>query len=123
MNDKPTPKTMMLSSSEWRTLVAGSASNLYSFISAMPSSTPSATELVWLHDVVDRMKIQVSAWGASGLQSAPMPDAPIRTEGEPVTEAWANGGGVTAAEPKKKRGWQKGRKRGPRKPKQGEAVQ
>ena len=126
MTDRP--KTMMLSPHEWRTLVASGAQNLYSFIGAMTQPVPGATELTWLHDTLDRMRLQVSAWSASGQPVA-------QTEKEQLNEAYretnlamrqaiGNGtGSVVPASPKKKRGWQKGRKRGPRKPRTDEAVQ
>lgn len=121
-------RTMMLSPSEWRVIVATGANNIYSFIGQMPPETPpDAHQATWLHDTLDRLKIQVSAWQASG-----QPQQPAHTDGEMLLEraqslasiAQQNGTAATAASgPKKKRGWQKGRKRGPRKPKGNEAVQ
>ncbi len=122
MTDKP--RTMMLQPYEWRSLVATGANNIYSYISSMDGSkAPDPNQVAWLHDTLDRLHMQVSAWQASGL--------PVQTEKtvefsqlqDPTSFAPSNGSGSTIAEPKKKRGWQKGRKRGPRKPKGNEAVQ
>lgn len=116
-------RTMMLSPSEWRVIVATGANNIYSFIGQMPPDTPpNVDQATWLHDTLDRLKIQVSAWQASGKPAAPIPEQPAMTEYlEQV--ASTNGTGAAASGPKKKRGWQKGRKRGPRKPRTDEAVQ
>ena len=121
-------RTMMLSPSEWRVIVATGANNIYSFIGQMAADTPpDATQSTWLHDTLDRLKIQVSAWAASGqpgMQSAireQVPEQPAMTE---YLDQITNGiGSASSSGPKKKRGWQKGRKRGPRKPKGNEAVQ
>ena len=122
-------RTMMLSPSEWRVIVATGANNIYSFIGQMPPETPpNVDQATWLHDTLDRLKIQVSAWQASGQQQPYVPENVIvrkaGTDIEAGDPVMTNGtGSVVPAGPKKKRGWQKGRKRGPRKPKGGEAVQ
>ncbi len=123
-------RTMMLSPSEWRVIVATGANNIYSFIGQMPADTPPDTvQSTWLHDTLDRLKVQVSAWAASGLPAVPKQGESVAwsqqhdpTDFSPVAET--NGtGSVVPTGPKKKRGWQKGRKRGPRKPRTDEAVQ
>ena len=122
-------RTMMLSPAEWRVIVATGANNIYSFIGQMPADTPpDATQSTWLHDTLDRLKIQVSAWQASGQQQPFVPDNVVMRKAGADIEAgdllMENGSGsVVPAGPKKKRGWQKGRKRGPRKPRTDEAVQ
>lgn len=125
------PRTMMLSPYEWRSLVIASATNLYQYTNTVTAVElpPSGAQVQWLHDTLDRLKMQVSAWQASGQPA-------VQTEKEQMNEAYretdlalrqaiGNGSGITAvpAGPKKKRGWQKGRKRGPRKPRTDEAVQ
>ena len=126
MTDRP--RTMMLSPSEWRTLVANGAHSIYTAIGQLPSEvSPTKDQIAWLQDTLNRLGMHVSAWAASG-----QPQPVAQTE---KTVQWSqpqdptdfspsadmNGTGV--ASPKKKRGWQKGRKRGPRKPKSDEAVQ
>ena len=120
------PRTMMLQPFEWRSLVATGANNIYSYISAMDGGLPpNPTQMTWLHDTIDRLKMQVSAWAASGQPIAQvMSQQTALAEGHDITAPFTNGtGSVVPAGPKKKRGWQKGRKRGPRKPKGSEAVQ
>jgi hypothetical protein len=130
MTDKP--RTMMLSAQEWRALILSGLSALYSRVEYKGSpydiaSVPSVEQMGDLQVSLDRLKMQVSAWGASGQQpaaGAPVPEHPNMTEYlDQVAGAPSNGTGTVSAEPKRKRGWQKGRKRGPRKPKQTEAVQ
>ena len=122
-------RTMMLSPSEWRVIVATGANNIYSFIGQMPPETPpNVDQSTWLHDTLDRLKIQVSAWAASGQPVQHVPDNVIMRRAGADIEAGdlvaENGSGsVIPVAPKKKRGWQKGRKRGPRKPRTDEAVQ
>lgn len=119
-------RTMMLSPSEWRVIVATGANNIYSFIGQMPPDTPpNVDQATWLHDTLDRLKIQVSAWQASGQPIAQvMSQQTALAEGHDIAAPVTNGtGSVVPAGPKKKRGWQKGRKRGPRKPRTDEAVQ
>jgi len=112
---------MLLTPHEWRALVFTGSHNLMQYVNALTTeSPPSRDQLEWFHDALDRLKMQVSAWGASGQPAAAAPEQHMVTE---HLDQVQNGGAVTAAEPKKKRGWQKGRKRGPRKPKQTEAVQ
>ena len=121
MTDKP--RTMMLGPHEWRALVMAGTTTLYNHAQARSSLFPTSEEVSWFHEQLDRLKMQVSAWGASGQPSAPVPEQPAMTEYlDQLTGAPSNGTGAAAA-PKKKRGWQKGRKRGPRKPKGNEAVQ
>ena len=118
MTDRP--KTMMLSPSEWRTLVANGAHSVYTAIGQLPADVPpTKDQIAWLQDTLNRLGMQVSAWAASG-QPAP---APVETADEMMDRFSVNGAGPGIPEPKKKRGWQKGRKRGPRKPKSDEAVQ
>ncbi len=129
MTDRP--KTMTLSPNEWRALVATGANNIYSALGQMAATEPpKKDEVAWLHETLDRLKMQVSAWAASGQPPTPMIREISAEAAEEAMQALrenirenANGTGVVASSPKKKRGWQKGRKRGPRKPKQGEAVQ
>ena len=126
-------RTMMLSPSEWRVIVATGANNIYSFIGQMPADMPPDTvQSTWLHDTLDRLKIQVSAWSASGqpvptektVQWSQQQDPNSFAPSSDAGSATINGtGAATASGSKKKRGWQKGRKRGPRKPKGNEAVQ
>ena len=125
----PEPKrTMMLSPYEWRSLVIASATNLYQFANTVTAAEtpPSVEQVQWLNDTLNRLQMHVSAWSASGQ---PVPQVQTRTlSEEEIQEAVhyaANGSGeiIPVARPKKKRGWQKGRKRGLRKPKGSEAVQ
>lgn len=122
MTDRP--RTMMLSPHEWRALVGTTATNIYQYVSALTAERPpDPTQVGWLHDTIDRLQMQVSAWAASGQPVAsvsPTPSEDIDVHRE-MRASEVNGTG--AASPKKKRGWQKGRKRGPRKPKGNEAVQ
>ena len=125
MSDKPA-RTMLLTPYEWRALVSAGANTFYSFIGAMHNPVPDQSELIWFNDVLDRLKMQVSAWGASGQQLHVPDNVVMRQAGADIERGdlvVQNGSGtVVPAFPKKKRGWQKGRKRGPRTPK-GEAVQ
>ena len=126
MTDKPTPKTMLLTPYEWRALVSAGANTFYSFIGAMHNPVPDQSELIWFNDVLDRLKMQVSAWGASGIPPKEELNAAYQETDRQMKGAFiANGAGDigVAAEPKKKRGWQKGRKRGPRTPKGSEVTQ
>ncbi len=123
MTDKPT-RTMTLQPHEWRSLVATGANNIYSFIGNIrPETPPGSVDLAWLHDALDRMKMQVSAWSASGQPAAPVPEQPAMTEYLEQVASTNGTGAAAPSGPKKKRGWQKGRKRGPRKPRTDEAVQ
>jgi len=122
MNDKP--RTMLLTPYEWRALVSTGVNNMYSFIGAMPEAVPGPAELVWFNDALDRLKMQVSAWGASGQPAQTDKTIQWSQQQDPTNFSPSNGAGSAdiQAAPKKKRGWQKGRKRGPRQPK-GEAMQ
>ena len=125
MTDRP--KTMMLSATEWRALVYAGASGICNHVNMM-AGAPSREQVVDFHETLDRLKMQVSAWAASGQPQPFVPDnAMVRKAGADIEEGdpvMTNGtGSVVPAGPKKKRGWQKGRKRGPRKPKGNEAVQ
>lgn len=139
MTDKPA-RTMLLTPYEWRALVSTGVNNIYSFIGAMHNPVPDHAELVWFNDALDRLKMQVSAWGASGQpqpaqtektvqwsqQQDPTsftPSADMNGTGEARDMAAFASNPAQLQAPKKKRGWQKGRKRGPRKPKGNEAVQ
>ena len=122
MTEKPA-RTMTLTPYEWRALVATGANNLYSFVGAMTEPVPNREHLLWFNDALDRLKMQASAWAASGQPVAPVPEQPAMTEYLEQIASTNGTGSVVPAGPKKKRGWQKGRKRGPRKPKGGEAVQ
>ena len=117
------PKTMMLSPHEWRALVGTTATNIYQYVSALTAERPpDPNQVAWLHDTIDRLQMQVSAWAASGQPVAPVPEQPAMKEYlDQIISTDANGTGASG--PKKKRGWQKGRKRGPRKPRTDEAVQ
>jgi hypothetical protein len=120
MIDKP--KTMMLTPHEWRALVFTGSHNLMQYVNTLTTEAPPSREQIeWFHDALDRLKMQVSAWGASGQPAAAAPEQPETTGN--IDQVQNGGGAAAAAEPKKKRGWQKGRKRGPRKPKGTEAVQ
>lgn len=122
MTDRP--KTMMLSPHEWRALVGTTATNIYQYVSALTAEhAPDPNQVAWLHDTIDRLQMQVSAWSASGRPSAPVPEQPAMTNYLDQVTSTNGIGSVVPAGPKKKRGWQKGRKRGPRKPKGNEAVQ
>jgi hypothetical protein len=126
MTDKP--RTMTLTPEEWRALIYTGANSVSSYVGLIAANTPpDPTAIMWFHEALDRLKMQVSAWGASGQQptgglSQGLVNEVLDVQAK-ADAIIANGGGVTPAEPKKKRGWQKGRKRGPRKPKQTEAVQ
>ena len=125
MTDKPPAKTMLLTPYEWRALVSAGANTFYSFIGAMHNPVPDQSELIWFNDVLDRLKMQVSAWGASGQQPQ-LSEKTVQFTQPQDPNSFApspdmNGTGTASNEPKKKRGWQKGRKRGPRQP-TGEAV-
>ena len=127
MTEKPA-RTMTLQPYEWRSLVATGANNVYSFIGAIqPENPPDAMQMAWLHDTLDRLKMQVSAWAASGQPQLTTSSTVTKTAEEMQHDIVSNGFGpvasAAASGPKKKRGWQKGRKRGPRKPKGSEAVQ
>ncbi len=107
MTEKPA-RTMTLTPYEWRALVATGANNLYSFVGAMTEPVPNREHLLWFNDALDRLKMQVSAWAASGQPAQPAEYsglAPIKTEGKTWEEPALNGRGVTAApaSPKKKR--------------------
>ena len=118
------PKTMMLSPHEWRALVGTTATNIYQYVSALTAErAPDATQVAWLHDTIDRLQMQVSAWSASGQPAAPVPEQPAMTEYLEQVASTNGTGAAAPSGPKKKRGWQKGRKRGPRKPRTDEAVQ
>jgi len=127
MTDKP--RTMQLAPHEWRALVGTTANNIYSFVSSLGAEkAPDPNAIAWLHDTIDRLQMQVAAWQASGLPAiAPTSASEMRLAGADIEAGdlvMTNGAGsVVPAIPKKKRGWQKGRKRGPRKPKSDEAVQ
>ena len=124
MTDKPA-RTMTLQPYEWRSLVATGANNVYSFIGALqPETPPNADQMTWLHETLDRLKMQVSAWAASGQPLPTATDAQAsQTAMSHHLESTNGTGSVSPSGPKKKRGWQKGRKRGPRKPRTDEAVQ
>lgn len=135
MTDKPA-RTMQLSPYEWRSLVIASVTNLYQSINSAQAADlaapPNAHQVQWYNDVLDRLKMQVSAWAASGqpvpqVQTRTLPEEEAQEAMSAASEAYrtaANGSGsVAPSGPKKKRGWQKGRKRGPRKPRTDEAVQ
>ena len=121
-------RTMMLSPNEWRALVYAGASGICNYINMM-TGAPSQDKVAEFHETLDRLKMQVSAWAASALPAVPKQGENVAwsqqydpADFSPIAQT--NGtGSVVPAGPKKKRGWQKGRKRGPRKPRIDEAVQ
>ena len=99
------PRTMSLNPYEWRQLVVAGAQGVAAWANVLQKDVPTAEEVAAMHTALDRLKLQVSAWGISGARPVPV-----------------NGSAVAAVEPakndaapKRRGGWPKGKPRGPRK--------
>lgn len=112
MTAPASPRTMSLNPYEWRQLVTAGAQGVAAWANMLQTELPSQAEVTAMHAALDRLKLQVSAWGISGAR-------PVLPGGSAVAATAPQNG----AKPKKRGGWPKGRKRGPRKPQGVEARQ
>ncbi len=87
------PRTMSLNPYEWRQLVVAGAQGVSAWANVLQKDVPTAAEVDAMHAALDRLKLQVSAWGISGAGAHPYD---------------------LATRPKKRGGWPLGKKRGPR---------
>jgi len=97
------PKTMSLEPAEWQGIVATNTQRFFEFIK--PLAAPNAEQSAAMQAYLDRMKFQVVAWERSAPQPVPEPAAQLVEASAPAAPA-ANG-----AEPKKRGGWPRGKKR------------
>lgn len=102
-------RTMALTSSEWQALIVMGVAQLHARIATM-TAAPSADESTELRGHLDRLKLQVAAWGVSNVKPVAQVAQPELALQAPAQQA-ANG----SESAKRRGGWPKGK---PRKPAQ-----
>jgi hypothetical protein len=101
MTDKPA--TLALNARQWRVLLADHLDVMKGAVTSTENINEEALRNMYKH--LDEMKMQATAWFQVSAAPAGEPAAQMQQEVQPAHQA--NG-----AAPKRKGGWQKGRKRG-----------